>query len=81
MDLKYMKLKITSIMAKMKTQLQSMKNIKITMQVIIGKLLNKLRKIAINPLELKIETTIISKTNTEWDPTTKEEEIAIMLIL
>ena len=57
MDRKYTKLKITNIMAKMKIQLPSMKNIKITMLEIIGKLLNKLRKIAINPLESKIETT------------------------
>lgn len=78
MDRKYTKLKITNIMAKMKIQLPSMKNIKITMLEIIGKLLNKLHKIAINRLESKIETTTIIKTIMIMN---LEEIPIIMLIL
>ena len=61
MDPKCTKLKTKRITAKTKTQLASMMNTLITMPEIIGKHLNKLDKIAINPLELKIGTT--NKTN------------------
>ena len=75
MEHKCTKLRMRNIMEKMKILLPSMKNIKTCMQVIIGKLRNKLRKIAINLLELKIETTIPNNTMQEM------VKITIMLIL
>ena len=63
MDPKCTKLKTKRITAKTKTQLASMMNILITMPEITGKHLNKLDKIAINPLELKIETAKTTNTN------------------
>jgi hypothetical protein len=80
MDHKSTKLKTAkTVTAKTKTQLPSTKNTKICTQEIIGKLLNKQLKIAINLLELKIETTILNNTiKTNMD---HPEEITAMLTL
>ena len=65
MDRKYMKLKTKQTRTvEMKTRQPSTKNTKTSTQEIIGKLLNKQLKTAINLSELKIETIILNSTTT-----------------
>ena len=62
MGLKCTKLRTKSFTARMRIRLPSTMNTTL-MPVIIGRLLNKLGKTAINPLELKIETAKTTNTN------------------
>ena len=82
MELKSTKLRTKSSTARMRIRLPSTMNTTLTL-VIIGRLLNKLDRTAINPLELKIETAKTTNTHKtkQMESTEKSEEAVVMLIL